>query len=188
MERKLWRNLVVVVAVATLLMLVREGRAQQQQDRSCINKLLPCLSYLNGTRNPPDSCCDPLKDVIKSDPECLCRMASNQGTKQAENAGINVNEAQQLPGRCGQHVNPISCLKSGIISSLFYMYIYLYIYIVFCVSVVYKWMHVCLYVSGATPNSRNSVPNGSSRCSTPNSSMTTMIMIVVGLLGSLLYW
>ncbi|KAM7509338.1 hypothetical protein LguiA_019791 [Lonicera macranthoides] len=80
-------------------MLLREGRAQQRQDRSCINKLLPCLSYLNGTRNPPDSCCDPLKEVIKSDPECLCRMASNDGTKQAENAGINVNEAQQLPGR-----------------------------------------------------------------------------------------
>ncbi|KAM7512649.1 hypothetical protein LguiB_011524 [Lonicera macranthoides] len=153
MERKLWRNLMVVVAVATLLMLVREGRAQQRQDRSCINKLLPCLSYLNGTRNPPDSCCDPLKEVIKSDPECLCRMASNDGTKQAENAGINVNEAQQLPGSCGQNVNPISCLKSG-----------------------------------ATPNSRNSVPNGSFSCSTPNSSTTTMIMVVVGLLGSLLYW
>ncbi|KAL6143027.1 hypothetical protein ACLB2K_053726 [Fragaria x ananassa] len=83
------------------------------QDISCLNKLAPCLNYLNGTRNPPDDCCDPLKSVIKSNPKCLCSMISNRGTTKAEQAGINITEAQQLPGRCGQHVNPIACLSSN---------------------------------------------------------------------------
>ncbi|KAI3784656.1 hypothetical protein L1987_43759 [Smallanthus sonchifolius] len=82
---------------------------------ACLNQLVPCLSYLNNQqagRDPPDSCCDPLKSVIKSNPECLCSMISNQGTKNAERAGINVTQAQELPARCGQHVNPISCLTT----------------------------------------------------------------------------
>lgn len=82
------------------------------QDTSCLNVLAPCLNYLNGTRHPPDICCDPLKSVIKSNPKCMCSMISNRGTTKAEQAGINITEAQQLPARCGQHVNPISCLSS----------------------------------------------------------------------------
>ncbi|PRQ54367.1 putative bifunctional inhibitor/plant lipid transfer protein/seed storage helical [Rosa chinensis] len=82
------------------------------QDTSCLNELAACLSYLNGTRHPPDDCCNPLKSVIKSKPKCLCSMISNRGTTKAEQAGINITEAQQLPARCGQHVNPISCLSS----------------------------------------------------------------------------
>ncbi|CAI9283367.1 unnamed protein product [Lactuca saligna] len=84
---------------------------------ACLNQLIPCLNYLNNQgqgqrQDPPDSCCDPLKSVIKSNPECLCSMISNQGTKNAENAGINVTKAQELPARCGQRVNPISCITS----------------------------------------------------------------------------
>ncbi|CAI9269538.1 unnamed protein product [Lactuca saligna] len=39
-------------------------------------------------------------------------MISNQGTKNAENISINVTKAQELPVRCGQCVNPISCITS----------------------------------------------------------------------------
>ncbi|XP_074374326.1 non-specific lipid transfer protein GPI-anchored 30-like [Apium graveolens] len=85
----------------------------EQEDRSCINKLVPCLNYLNGTGNPPDDCCDPLKSVIKSNPECVCSLITNQVAKQAKEAGIDFNEAQQLPARCGQRVNPISCLTDS---------------------------------------------------------------------------
>ncbi|TXG54976.1 hypothetical protein EZV62_020232 [Acer yangbiense] len=104
MEMKLWIS-VVVLAV------MMEGC--WGQDTSCLNQLVPCLNYLNGTKDVPDSCCDPLKSVIKSNPECLCKMISNKGSNRAEQAGINVNEAQQLPGRCGQHVNPIGCLTGS---------------------------------------------------------------------------
>lgn len=99
------------IAIATaMLLLVFEGYAQEQDTR-CVNRLIPCLSYLNGTRDPPESCCDPLRRVIESNPDCLCSLISMEGSNRAEQAGIDVNEAQQLPGRCGQHVNPLSCLS-----------------------------------------------------------------------------
>lgn len=97
--------------IAFLVLVTWVSRASAQ-DSSCINKLAPCLNYLNGTKDPPDSCCDPLKSVIESDQKCLCSLVSNRGTRKAEQAGINVNEAQALPGRCGQRVNPLSCLTS----------------------------------------------------------------------------
>ncbi|KAI5392511.1 hypothetical protein KIW84_077060, partial [Lathyrus oleraceus] len=97
----------------TFIILVTYVSIGSAQDNSCLNKLSPCLNYLNGTKNPPDSCCDPLKSLIKSDAACLCSLASNKGTRQAEKAGINVTEAQSLPGRCGQHVNPLSCLSNS---------------------------------------------------------------------------
>lgn len=86
------------------------------QDNSCLNQLSPCLNYLNGNREPPSTCCDPLKSVIQSDPQCLCSLISNKGTRQAEQAGINVTQAQTLPGRCGQRVNPLACLSSMLAS------------------------------------------------------------------------
>ncbi|KAI3501004.1 hypothetical protein L1887_36834 [Cichorium endivia] len=90
------------------------GNAQGSSS-GCLNQLVPCVNYLSNEgqgKDPPDSCCDPLKSVIKSNPECLCSMISNQGTKNAERAGINVTKAQELPARCGERVNPISCLTS----------------------------------------------------------------------------
>ncbi|KAF9606996.1 hypothetical protein IFM89_030415 [Coptis chinensis] len=92
-----------------LAMLVSVSLAQ---DISCINQLVPCLDYLNGTKHPPSSCCDPLKSVIKSDPQCLCNMVSSKTSSAAGRAGVNITEAQELPGRCGQNVNPIACLAN----------------------------------------------------------------------------
>lgn len=94
MESKL--RLIAFVVVVTCV-----SRGIIAQDSSCLNKLAPCLNYLNGTQDPPDSCCDQLKSVIESDGACLCSLVSNKGTRQAEQAGININEAQKLPGRCG---------------------------------------------------------------------------------------
>ncbi|XP_021895759.1 lipid transfer-like protein VAS [Carica papaya] len=80
------------------------------QDSACLNQLLPCLNHLQGSQDVPDSCCDPLKSIIKHNPECFCYMVSNQGSNQVEQAGINISEAQQLPARCGLHVNPLACI------------------------------------------------------------------------------
>lgn len=102
---------ILAVSLLVLGVWVPEGCCQ---DTSCLNQLVPCLNYLNGTEDVPSSCCDPLQNVIKSDQQCICSMISNQGSNQAEQAGINVTEAQQLPARCGIHVNPLNCLSSGI--------------------------------------------------------------------------
>ncbi|CAL0299254.1 unnamed protein product [Lupinus luteus] len=100
--------------IITLIMLVTLiSNKVCAQDSSCLNQLAPCLSYLNGTMDPPSSCCGPLKSVIESLPECLCSFISNKGAKQAENAGIDINEAQKLPSKCGLHVNPLSCITNS---------------------------------------------------------------------------
>ncbi|KAL8544642.1 hypothetical protein ACS0TY_005032 [Phlomoides rotata] len=99
-------------AIATLIifsLLVSQNLAQVQR-QDCMNQLQPCLSYLNGKNSPPDSCCRPLVHVIKSMPECLCSLMTIQGANRAEQAGINVTDAQTLPGRCGQHINPLGCV------------------------------------------------------------------------------
>ncbi|KAF7801506.1 lipid transfer-like protein VAS [Senna tora] len=80
---------------------------------ACLNRLAPCLSFLNGTDEPPRSCCQPLKSVIQSDAQCLCSIVSNEGARQAEQAGININDAQTLPARCGQRVNLLTCLANS---------------------------------------------------------------------------
>ncbi|KAK6267050.1 hypothetical protein QUC31_017887 [Theobroma cacao] len=121
MKMKLWACFLTLLFVLASLVPQGWGQGQGQgqgqgEDSStslCLNQLAPCLNYLNGTRDVPDSCCDPLKSVIKSKPECLCSMISNEGSREAEQAGINISEAQQLPGRCGQHVNPLVCLSGS---------------------------------------------------------------------------
>jgi len=96
--------------VVLLLVAASSGMRINGQSVSCLNQLAPCLNYLNGTKEVPQVCCNPLKSVIRNNPECLCRMISNRGSSQAERAGIDVNDAQMLPARCGEHVNPIACL------------------------------------------------------------------------------
>ncbi|PIN10378.1 hypothetical protein CDL12_17032 [Handroanthus impetiginosus] len=82
----------------------------QVQQQQCMNQLQPCMNYLNDNRRPPESCCQPLDYVIKSMPECLCSLMSIQGANQAQQAGINITDAQTLPGRCGQRINPLGCV------------------------------------------------------------------------------
>ncbi|XP_010420000.2 PREDICTED: lipid transfer-like protein VAS, partial [Camelina sativa] len=107
MEMKLF----YVIAAALVLVVANLGVQTSGQSASCLNQLAPCLNYLNGTKEVPQVCCNPLKSVIRNNPECLCRMISNRGSSQAERAGIDVNDAQMLPARCGEHVNPIACLN-----------------------------------------------------------------------------
>lgn len=111
MKKKLISSSYGIIVLVVLLVRLDVSMGGQSSSSSCLNQLAPCLRYLNGSQDVPDSCCDPLKSVIKSNPECMCSMISNQGSRRAEQAGINVTEAQQLPGKCGQHVNPLVCLS-----------------------------------------------------------------------------
>ncbi|CAI9088187.1 OLC1v1022446C1 [Oldenlandia corymbosa var. corymbosa] len=103
----------------------QQGQNQGQQPsyssspaaNNCVQQLQPCLEYLDGNRDPPNSCCDPLRYVIKSEPECLCSMISIRGANQAERAGINLTNAQQLPARCGERINPLGCILGSNSSS-----------------------------------------------------------------------
>ncbi|CAH9111759.1 unnamed protein product [Cuscuta epithymum] len=111
--RRLWVTLVGVVIISLCLVSAEEtDKAENQnlQQNQCVKKLMPCVNYLNGSRGPPSTCCDPLKDVIEKMPECLCQMVSISGSKEAEKAGIDTSKAQMLPARCGHRVNFFGCL------------------------------------------------------------------------------
>ncbi|XP_022983266.1 lipid transfer-like protein VAS [Cucurbita maxima] len=110
MEMKPWTGTLTAMLLVLASAMAFQARAQ---DTSCMNRLIPCLNYLNGTRDPPPSCCNPLKSVIDSNPDCLCALISRDGSDRAEQAGIDVSQAQLLPGRCGEHVNPLSCLAAA---------------------------------------------------------------------------
>ncbi|KAL1552157.1 non-specific lipid transfer protein GPI-anchored 30-like [Salvia divinorum] len=103
---------IYVLKIAILFSLFISQNLAQVQQQQCMNELQPCLNYLNGNTRPSDSCCQNLDNVIKSMPECLCAMISVQGANLAEQY-INVTEAQTLPGRCGQRINPLGKLRES---------------------------------------------------------------------------
>ncbi|KAG9455302.1 hypothetical protein H6P81_008206 [Aristolochia fimbriata] len=95
------------VCFVALAILVSQSRAQ---DVSCLNQLVPCLNYLNSSRNPSSDCCDPLRSIIQSNPQCLCNnLNSNAGSGQN---GINATEALMLPAKCGLNVNVATCASN----------------------------------------------------------------------------
>lgn len=92
-----------------LLALCTLASMSRAQDSSCLNELVPCLQYINSKNTPSSSCCDPLKSLIRSDPQCLCSMlGSSSATKQA---GVNATQAQLLPARCGEKVTASMCSR-----------------------------------------------------------------------------
>ncbi|KAL8052284.1 hypothetical protein ABFX02_06G201805 [Erythranthe guttata] len=99
----------ISITIIIISCLVPQNAAQVQRQQ-CMNQLQPCTNYLNSDKNPSESCCQNLDYVIKYMPECLCSLMSVQGANKAEQAGVNVAQAQTLPGRCGQHINPIGCV------------------------------------------------------------------------------
>ncbi|TMW98294.1 hypothetical protein EJD97_004213, partial [Solanum chilense] len=111
---KLMEMKYLMMTVLFFGVMLQEGMSQTRDSSSCMSKLLPCMNYLNEAKgDPPQSCCNPLKEVIRKMPECLCQMVSIKGSKAAEQAGIDVNEAQMLPAKCGQPVNYMGCLKGA---------------------------------------------------------------------------
>ncbi|GAA0147274.1 hypothetical protein Leryth_013335 [Lithospermum erythrorhizon] len=104
------KNITGLLLMIFCLLMLNKGEAQQQNTSECMNRLLPCSDYINNERDPPSSCCEPLKHVIENEPECLCSMMSVQGANRAERAGVDLSKAQMLPARCGQHINPLGCV------------------------------------------------------------------------------
>ncbi|KMT12575.1 hypothetical protein BVRB_5g098190 [Beta vulgaris subsp. vulgaris] len=78
--------------------------AQSQEGiPNCATKLAPCFSYLNGTIKPSIDCCNPLKEVVKTERPCLCSIYNNPALIQTFH--INVTQALNLITLC--HVDGI---------------------------------------------------------------------------------
>ncbi|XP_057820382.1 non-specific lipid transfer protein GPI-anchored 3 isoform X2 [Cryptomeria japonica] len=86
-----------IVLVLTVTMLIKIGAAQNDSS-SCVNSIVPCANYLNATTKPPDSCCVPLLNAIKTQQQCLCSLVNSSIAKQLN---INVTQALNVPRLCG---------------------------------------------------------------------------------------
>lgn len=71
----------------------------QDQSTSCASKLVPCQAYLSTTTQPPDSCCNSIKEAVANELPCLCKLYNDPNLFQS--LGINVTQAVMLSQRCG---------------------------------------------------------------------------------------
>ncbi|XP_059642949.1 non-specific lipid transfer protein GPI-anchored 7-like [Cornus florida] len=99
----------VVVVVVVVVVMVATRVAEGQSTPSCAQKLVPCANYINST-NPPASCCDPLREAVTQDRECLCNLYNTPGL--LASLGINVTQALLLPGHCNVPGNTSACTKA----------------------------------------------------------------------------
>ncbi|PNT54051.1 hypothetical protein POPTR_001G119000v4 [Populus trichocarpa] len=83
----------------------------QDQSTSCASKLVPCQAYLSTTTQPPDSCCNSIKEAVANELPCLCKLYNDPNLFQS--LGINVTQAVMLSQRCGVTTNLTSCSASA---------------------------------------------------------------------------
>ncbi|KAK4365242.1 hypothetical protein RND71_016600 [Anisodus tanguticus] len=87
-------SFLITVAITAALL---SATTTEAQTPSCASKLVPCADYLNSTK-PPASCCDPLKEAVTKDLDCLCKLYENPTL--LTTLGINVTQAIGLPKYC----------------------------------------------------------------------------------------
>ncbi|KAJ8449367.1 hypothetical protein Cgig2_002499 [Carnegiea gigantea] len=105
-----WWLMAVLTAAAVATAAAQGGGAGLP---SCASKLVPCAEYLNATKAPPSSCCDPLKETVTNEKACLCSIYKNPAALQS--FGINVTQVMGLPKLCGIDVgkDPSALCKAG---------------------------------------------------------------------------
>ncbi|KAJ6851226.1 non-specific lipid-transfer protein 2-like [Iris pallida] len=89
---------------------VSGAQAQGGEIPSCASKLVPCAAYLNATTAPPDACCGPLKQAVKDEMPCLCKLYNQPDL--LKSLGINVTQVMGLPKLCGVHSDATACSKT----------------------------------------------------------------------------
>jgi len=72
----------------------------------CSKPLSPCLDFTNSTK-PPQTCCDPIKEINATQNSCFCQLALTPGV--LERLGITVSQATQLLQSCGINFNVTIC-------------------------------------------------------------------------------
>ncbi|CAL1401341.1 unnamed protein product [Linum trigynum] len=99
--------LLLFLATATT---VTEAQGGGSNAPSCASKLIPCASYISNTSvTPPASCCDPIKEAVRTELPCLCNLYNTPGL--LASFGINVTQAVALTTRCGISADTSSCSR-----------------------------------------------------------------------------
>ncbi|CAA6664288.1 unnamed protein product [Spirodela intermedia] len=48
------------------------GQGGDDTTLPCVKQLLPCRPFIGATAPPTPMCCDPLRQMMKNEVECLC--------------------------------------------------------------------------------------------------------------------
>uniref|UniRef100_A0A6N2LQ38 Bifunctional inhibitor/plant lipid transfer protein/seed storage helical domain-containing protein n=1 Tax=Salix viminalis TaxID=40686 RepID=A0A6N2LQ38_SALVM len=76
-------------------------------EMACMQNLLPCKPYLQGTEHPPPVCCLPLKNMVAQQTQCLCSVLTNPDLLKDFN--VTVDGALKLAKTCGASVDMSVC-------------------------------------------------------------------------------
>ncbi|EXB93945.1 hypothetical protein L484_015489 [Morus notabilis] len=104
-------KMLVVVVAAALLVVVFLGSHEvaaaaastQEKCGADFQKLAVCLTYATGKAAvPTKDCCDLVKGIKESEPECLCLIMqqTHKGNDQIKNMGIQESKLLSLPTAC----------------------------------------------------------------------------------------
>lgn len=89
-----------ILATTVLLLFCCTAIAMPEtEDISCVTGLIDCQKYLGNTDTPTKTCCDPLKNAVKTQLKCLCNLLNDN--ELIKDSGINLAEVIKLPKRCG---------------------------------------------------------------------------------------
>ncbi|XP_020585641.1 lipid transfer-like protein VAS [Phalaenopsis equestris] len=88
----------ITLMVVAILALMASNAAAQGSSLTCATKLIACQKFLNSS-NPPEDCCKPLREAVRTDLPCLCAIFSNPEV--LKSFGVDVSQALKLPVNCG---------------------------------------------------------------------------------------
>ncbi|XP_021829493.1 non-specific lipid transfer protein GPI-anchored 1 [Prunus avium] len=108
----------LVVALLLIVGSVSEASAAATVAQKCSNqfqKVAVCLSYATGkAETPTKDCCESVKGIRESEPECLCYVIQqvNSGSDEIKKMGIQVAKLLQLPTACSlKNASATDCPK-----------------------------------------------------------------------------
>lgn len=99
----------VAVAVVAVVVVVVTAAFVEAQVPDCASKLAGCAEFLKSD-NPPATCCDPIKQAVTTQLDCLCNLYTSPDF--LPSIGVNVSDALHLTKACGVPVDLSKCSKS----------------------------------------------------------------------------
>ncbi len=99
-------SLPMLMTIVVVFMVGMMTSLAEAQTADCAQKLVPCASFINDT-NPPDSCCNPIKEAVATQLPCLCGLYTTPGV--LKSFGITVEQALNLTRNCGINSDISKC-------------------------------------------------------------------------------
>uniref|UniRef100_A0A175YNR4 Bifunctional inhibitor/plant lipid transfer protein/seed storage helical domain-containing protein n=1 Tax=Daucus carota subsp. sativus TaxID=79200 RepID=A0A175YNR4_DAUCS len=89
----------LILRVVFVIALTAIMSAEAQDVPTCASALVPCAVFLNATTKPPASCCDPLKDAVANQLECLCGNRTSPNVPASGSPRYNDSSSKNHAGR-----------------------------------------------------------------------------------------